>query len=173
MKKLKLPLTLEERMQLCVGEEVLLSGVIYTARDAAHQKMMKEGYPISLKDVVIYYVGPTPSKKNGVIGSAGPTTSSRMDWCTPRLLDAGVVATIGKGKRSKEVKEAIIRNKALYFIAIGGAGALLSARIKEMECIAYPELDSEAIYRLYIEDFPVFVGIDTQGNDIYEEDENE
>ena len=170
MKHYALPLSLKQRSELCAGEEILLSGVIYTARDAAHQKMMKEGYPFDIVDQAIYYVGPTPTREGNVIGSAGPTTSGRMDWCTPKLLDDGLAITIGKGKRSPEVKEAIKRNQALYLVAIGGAGALLSKSVKRASCIAYPELASEAVYCFEIEEFPVFVGIDTKGNDIYEEE---
>ena len=170
MRHYTLPLSLEQRRELRVGEEILLSGNIYTARDAAHQKMMKEGYPFDISGQAIYYVGPTPTKEGNVVGSAGPTTSGRMDWCTARFLDDGLAITIGKGRRSSEVKEAIKRNHALYFIAIGGAGALLSEKIKNVSCVAYPELASEAVYCFEVKDFPVFVGIDTEGNDIYEEE---
>jgi hydro-lyases, Fe-S type, tartrate/fumarate subfamily, beta region len=170
MKHYKLPLTREERRELRAGEEILLSGIIYTARDAAHQKMMKEGYPFDITNQTIYYVGPTPTRKGNIVGSAGPTTAGRMDWCTPQLYDDGLAITIGKGRRSIEVKEAIKRNQALYLITVGGAGALLSEKIKKVECVAYPELDSEAVYCFEVEEFPVFVGIDTTGRDIYEEE---
>ena len=170
MKRLHLPLTIEDRQTLEVGEEVLLSGIIYTARDAAHKKMREEGYPFDIQDQTIYYVGASPAKPDEVIGSAGPTTSGRMDVYTPQLLDDGLACMIGKGYRNQLVKEAIIRNQAIYFVAVGGVGALLSNRIKEAKCLAYPELESEAIYQLKVEEFPVFVGIDINGNDIYEEE---
>ncbi|MCF0114902.1 MAG: Fe-S-containing hydro-lyase [Erysipelotrichaceae bacterium] len=175
MKKLQLPLDETTRMSLRAGEVVYLTGVIYTARDAAHKKMKEtldrgEELPFDLKDQMIYYVGPTQAKPDQAIGSAGPTTAGRMDVYTPQLLDLGLKGMIGKGYRTPAVKEAIVRNKAVYFIAAGGAGALLSQCIKKAEMVAYPELLSEAIRRLEVVDFPVFVGIDTLGNDIYEED---
>ena len=175
MKKIQLPITLEEREALRAGEQVLLSGVIYTARDAAHKRMkelLNEGkeLPFDIRDQIIYYVGPTQTPPGKVFGSAGPTTATRMDVYTPQLLDLGLAGMIGKGKRSDAVKEAIIRNKAVYFAAIGGAGALLGMRVKKAETIAFEDLQSEAIRRLEVEDFPVFVCFDCQGNDLYAED---
>ena len=175
MKKIQLPMSLQERESLRAGEQVLLSGVIYTARDAAHKRMkelLNEGkeLPFDIKDQIIYYVGPTQTPPGKVFGSAGPTTATRMDVYTPQLLDLGMAGMIGKGKRSDAVKEAIIRNKAVYFAAIGGAGALLGLRVKKAETIAFEDLQSEAIRRLEVEDFPVFVCFDCQGNDLYSED---
>lgn len=174
VKHLKTPLNGKDIANLKTGEQVSLSGVIYTARDAAHKRMVEalekgEPLPIDIMGQVIYYVGPTPAKPGQVIGSAGPTTSSRMDAYTPRLLEAGLKGMIGKGKRSPEVKEAIKKHKAVYFAAAGGAGALLSKRIKKAEIVAYEDLGPEAIYRLEVEDFPVIVVNDIFGNDLYEE----
>ena len=144
------------------------------ARDAAHKRMMEvldEGkeLPINIKDCTIYYMGPSPARQGRPIGSAGPTTASRMDKYAPTLLDLGLKGMIGKGKRSQAVKDAIVRNKAVYFAAIGGAGALLSQRIKSSEVIAYDDLGTEAIRRLEVEDFPVIVVIDSEGTDLYEQ----
>ncbi|MCF0108626.1 MAG: Fe-S-containing hydro-lyase [Erysipelotrichaceae bacterium] len=175
MKRLTLPLDEETRKSLRAGEVVYLSGIIYTARDAAH-KMMKEALdkgeelPFDINGATIYYVGPTRARPGQAIGSAGPTTSGRMDVYTPQLLDLGLKGMIGKGYRTQAVKDAIVANKAIYFIAAGGAGALLSKCIVESTMVAYPELLSEAVRRLKVVDFPVFVGIDTLGNDIYEEE---
>lgn len=176
MKRLNLPLSKEERLSLKAGEAVLLSGEIYTARDAAHKKiheLIKDGkeLPFELNDAVIYYVGPTPAKENQVIGSAGPTTSGRMDPYTPELLDRGLKGMIGKGRRSEEVKEAMMRNQAVYFVAVGGAGALLSHAVVKREMVAFEELLAEAVTKLTVKDFPCFVGIDCEGNDIYDSDE--
>jgi len=176
MKKLKVPLSDTDIAGLKSGDHVLLTGIIYTARDAAHKRMVEaldrgEPLPIDIKGQVIYYVGPTPAKPGHVIGSAGPTTSSRMDAYTPRLLEAGLKGMIGKGKRSQEIKEAIKKHKAMYSAAAGGAGALLSKRIKRAEVVAYEDLGPEAIYRLEVEDFPVVVVNDIYGNDLYEEAE--
>jgi len=151
----------------------LLSGTIYTARDAAHKKLFEliqkgKKLPVVLEGRIIYYVGPTPARKGQVIGSAGPTTAGRMDKYTPALLDAGVKGMIGKGKRSKEVRDAIIKNKAIYFVTYGGAGAFLSKRIKSSKIIAYPELGTEAIREIEVEDFPVIVAIDSKGGVINE-----
>ena len=173
MKKITLPLKEEDILSLKAGDSVLLSGKIYTARDAAHKRIFetiqkKEDLPINIEGATIYYVGPTPEKEGEIIGSCGPTTSGRMDPYTPLLLDKGLKGMIGKGKRNQEVKEAIKKNKAIYFVAVGGAGAYLSKTIKKKEVIAYPELLSEAIVELTIEDFPCFVGIDAKGEDIYE-----
>lgn len=167
MRKLMLPLDEETRLSLKCGEEVRLSGYIYTARDAAHKRMMN-GIPFDIKDATIYYVGPSQSKPGEIYGSCGPTTASRMDDYTPYLLDQGLKCIIAKGKRNKEVKEALIRNKGIYFVTIGGLGAYLKKCVREVEAVAYEDLGTESIKRLYIEDFPVFVGIDTKGEDIYE-----
>ncbi|MBQ1467841.1 MAG: Fe-S-containing hydro-lyase [Solobacterium sp.] len=168
-----LPMDLETREKLRAGDEVYLTGVIYTARDAAHKRLHEmrergEEYPFEMKDAVIYYVGPTQPRPGHAVGSAGPTTSGRMDAYTPELLDDGLRGMIGKGRRSPEVIDAVIRNKAIYFVVVGGAGALLSNRIKKAEPVAFEDLLSEAIVKLTVEDFPCFVGIDTLGNDIYD-----
>jgi fumarate hydratase subunit beta len=174
MRRLTAPLGEEKIVNLKTGEQILLSGILYTARDAAHKRMVEaldkgEPLPFDIKGQVIYYVGPTPAKPGQVIGSAGPTTSSRMDAYTPRLLEAGLKGMIGKGKRSQGVVEAIKKYKAFYLAAAGGAGALLSKRIKKAEVVAYEDLGPEAIYRLEVEDFPVVVVNDIYGNDLYEE----
>ncbi len=171
-KHITLPIKDEDLENLKVGDAVLLSGTLYTARDAAHKRLVElmqdnKELPIDLNHASIYYVGPTPNKKGQVIGSAGPTTSSRMDAYTPLLLNHGLKVMIGKGRRSDAVKEAMIQNKAIYFVACGGAGALLSHTIIKSEVIAFDNLLSEAIRKLEIKDFPCFVGIDIQGNDIY------
>ena len=173
-KKLQMPLTAEMTKDLHAGDNVLLSGVIYTGRDAAHKRLcalLEEGkeLPVDLKDAVIYYVGPTPAKPGQVIGSAGPTTSYRMDAYAPALLDLGLKGMIGKGKRSPEVVEAMKRNGAVYFGAIGGCGALLSKCIKKAEVVAYDDLGAEAIRRLEVENLPVVVIIDSEGNNLYEQ----
>ena len=171
--KVKLPLTPEEARKLKSGDNCLLSGVIYTARDAAHKRLcelLAEGkeLPIDLKNAVIYYVGPTPAKEGMAIGSAGPTTSYRMDLYSPMLIAAGETGMIGKGKRSEEVVAAMKKYGAVYFGAIGGAGALLSHCVKKAEVVAYEDLGTEAVRRLEVEDFPVTVIIDSEGNDLYE-----
>lgn len=176
MKTIKLPLKDADIADLKAGEQVFLSGIIYTGRDAAHKRMTEtldkgEKLPIDISGQVIYYVGPTPARPGQVIGSAGPTTSSRMDIYTPKLLEAGLKGMIGKGKRSPEVKEAIKKHKAIYFAAAGGAGAILSKKIRKAEVVAYADLGPEAIYRLEVEDFPVIVINDIFGNDLYEEAE--
>ena len=158
--------------ELKAGDMVYLTGTIYTARDAAHARMDEaiknnEPLPFDLKGSAIYYMGPSPAREGRVIGSAGPTTSSRMDKYTPRLLDLGLIAMIGKGRRSDEVKEAIVRNGAVYFAAIGGAGALLSKSITASRIIAYDDLDTEAVRALTVKDFPCIVVIDSEGNDLY------
>ena len=168
-----LPLTREEARTIKSGEQLLLSGVIYTARDAAHKRLCElvekgEPLPFDVKNATIYYVGPTPAKPGQVIGSAGPTTSGRMDAMSPRLLDLGNKIMIGKGKRSEAVIEAIRACGAVYFGATGGCGALLSQCIKKAEVIAYPDLGPEAVRRLYVENFPVTVIIDSEGNNLYE-----
>ncbi len=167
------PLTTEKVEELVAGDYVYITGVIYTARDAAHKRMFEtvaEGkkIPIELENNVIYYLGPTPAREGQVIGSAGPTTSSRMDKYTPMLLERGLKGMIGKGKRNQSVINAMMRNKAVYFAAIGGAGALLSKKIKKSKIIAYEDLGTEAIRELYVEDFPVIVVIDSKGNNLYE-----
>ena len=171
--KVKLPLTPEEARKLKSGDSCLISGVIYTARDAAHKRLFEllaEGkeLPIDIKNAVIYYVGPSPAKEGMAIGSAGPTTSYRMDTYSPALIEAGETGMIGKGKRSEEVVSAMKKCGAVYFGAIGGAGALLSRCVKKAEVVAYDDLGAEAIRRLEVEDFPVTVIIDTEGNDLYE-----
>ncbi len=167
------PITEEVTKQLKAGDYVYLSGTIYTARDAAHKRMIealenKEALPIEIKDATIYYMGPSPAKEGQAIGSAGPTTAGRMDKYAPTLLDLGEKAMIGKGKRNKEVIEAIKRNKAVYFAAVGGAGALISKCIKKSEIICYEDLGAEAIRKLEVENFPMAVVIDAEGNDLYE-----
>ncbi len=163
------PFSKEEAATLKAGDYVYLSGTLYSARDAAHKRMFEsEGLPFDVEGNVIYYLGPTPAKEGQVIGSAGPTTSSRMDKYTPFLLDKGLAGMVGKGKRSKEVIDSIIKNGSIYFAAVGGAGALLSKCIKESEVIAYDDLGTEAIRRMKVEDFPVVVVIDSQGNNLYE-----
>lgn len=159
MKKLKFPIQKKDVLSLKAGEQVLISGRLYTARDAAHKK----GLPMDLKGQAIYYVGPTPARKGKVIGSAGPTTSSRMDKYTPALLKKGLAAMIGKGKRSPEVISAIIKNRAVYFAAVGGAGAYLSKRIVSSKVVAYPELGTEAVRQIEVKDFPAVVAIDPKG----------
>lgn len=166
------PLTSEVINDLRAGDRVLLNGIIYTGRDAAHKRLAEliekgQKLPMDIKDQVIYYVGPCPAKPGQVIGSAGPTTSGRMDAYAPLLMDHGLRGMIGKGLRSQEVVDSIIKNKALYFAAVGGAGALLAEAIKEAEVIAFPDLGAEAIYKLRVENFPVTVIIDSKGNDLY------
>lgn len=158
---------------LSVGDYVYLTGTIYTARDAAHQRMYQavqngKSIPFDINNSIIYYLGPTPEREGQVIGSAGPTTSSRMDKYTPLLLDLGLKGMIGKGIRSDDVISSIVKNKAVYFAAVGGAGALLSKKIKASKVIAYPDLGTEAIRELYVEDFPVIVVVDSKGDNLYE-----
>ena len=167
------PIDRETLKSLHAGDYVYISGTIYTARDAAHKRMIEtldEGreLPLDLKDNVIYYMGPSPAREGRLIGSAGPTTASRMDKYTPRLLDLGMGAMIGKGKRSQAVIDAIVRNGAVYFAAVGGAGAILSKCIKESEVIAYDDLGTEAIRKLTVENMPMIVVIDSEGNNLYE-----
>lgn len=173
-KKLNVPFTPEEARTLHAGEGVLLSGVIYTARDAAHKRLcelLAEGkdLPFDIKNATIYYVGPTPAREGRAIGSAGPTTSYRMDAYSPALIAAGETGMIGKGKRSPEVIEAMKNYGAVYFGAIGGAGALLSHCIKKAEIVAYEDLGAEALRRLEVENLPVTVVIDCNGNNLYEQ----
>ena len=171
--KITTPLTKDKVKTLKAGDYVLITGTIYTARDAAHLRMynaVNEGkeLPFDIKDQVVYYLGPTPAREGCVIGSAGPTTSTRMDKYTPTLLDMGMTGMIGKGKRSPEVIASMIKNTAVYFAAVGGAGALLSKCIKKCEVIAYDDLGTEAIRKLYVEDLPVITVIDSEGNNLYE-----
>lgn len=172
-KRITTPLTAEKVKGLKSGDMVLISGTIYTARDAAHKRLcqlLEEGkeLPFDVKDQIIYFVGPAPAKPGQAIGSAGPTTSYRMDAYSPALIRAGLKGMIGKGKRSDEVISAMHDNTAVYFGAIGGAGAVLAKSIKKAEVIAYPDLGAEAIRRLEVEDFPAFVIIDCEKNNLYE-----
>ncbi|WP_330573181.1 Fe-S-containing hydro-lyase [[Clostridium] hylemonae] len=172
-KHIAAPITKEVARTLRAGDYIYLTGTIYTARDAAHKRMdetlsRKEALPVDLNGQVIYYMGPSPAREGRPIGSAGPTTASRMDKYTPRLLDMGLGAMIGKGKRSKEVLDAVVRNESVYMAAVGGAGALLSKCIKKSEVVAYDDLGTEAIRKLTVEDFPVIVVADSAGNDLYE-----
>lgn len=172
-KKITTPITEEIAQELTAGDYVYLSGEIYVARDAAHKRMMEvldrgEALPIDIENATIYYMGPSPAREGRPIGSAGPTTASRMDKYAPTLLDLGQKAMIGKGKRTKEVLDAIVRNKAVYFAAVGGAGALLSKCIVESEVICYDDLGAEAIRKLKVQDFPVIVVEDCHGNNLYE-----
>lgn len=166
------PLTKEKVGNLHSGDYVYITGTIYSARDAAHLRMYNavsnnEKLPFNIQDQIIYYLGPTPAREGQVIGSAGPTTSSRMDKYTPTLLDMGMTGMIGKGKRSEEVINAMKKNKAVYFAAVGGAGALLSKCIKKSKVIAYDDLGTEAIREMYVENLPVIVVIDCEGNNMY------
>ena len=166
-KRIVVPLSNSSLLNLRAGDRVLLCGVIYTARDAVHKRMIKK-LPFDIKGQVIYYAGPTPAPPGRPIGSCGPTTSARMDVYTPLLLKLGLKGMIGKGSRSSEVIKAIRKYRAVYFVAIGGAGALLSKKIKSAKIIAYKDLGTEAIYKLEIKDFPVIVGIDSRGKNIFE-----
>ena len=172
MKHIRLPLTEADIAALQAGDEVLLSGPLYTARDAAHQRLcrcLQEGkpLPVELAGETIYYVGPSPAKPGAVIGSAGPTTSGRMDAMSPRLLDLGNKIMIGKGKRDAAVKEAVVRNGAVYLAALGGAGALMAQSVKTLEVIAWPDLGCEAVRRLTVEKMPLTVILDAHGGDLY------
>lgn len=172
-KHIKTPITEDTTKDLKAGDYVYITGTIYVARDAAHKRMTEalergEELPIDIRDAAIYYMGPSPARDGRPIGSAGPTTASRMDKYTPTLLDLGEKAMIGKGKRTKEVIEAIVRNHAVYFAAIGGAGALLSKCIKKSEIVCYADLGAEAIRKIEVEDFPVIVVVDSEGNNLYE-----
>ena len=174
--RLKTPLSERDVEKLKIGDRVWLNGVIYTGRDAAHRRLfdlLKEGkaLPFDVRGQIIYYVGPTPSKPGQVFGSAGPTTSYRMDAYSPALMEKGLRGMIGKGMRSEAVKEAMKKYKAVYFAATGGAGALLGKKVKKVEVIAYEDLGTEAIRRLEVEDLPVIVINDVRGNDLYIEGE--
>ncbi len=172
-KKIETPLTIDKVRDLNAGDIVLLSGEMFTARDAAHKRLVElvdknEKLPLELQDAIIYYVGPTPPKPGEVIGSAGPTTSYRMDSYTPKLLDLGLKGMIGKGLRGKEVIDSMIKNRCIYFGAIGGAAALMAKCIKKSELIAYEDLGAEAIRKLWVEDMPLVVVIDSHGNNLYQ-----
>lgn len=172
-KKLMLPLSGEDISELKTGDRVLLTGEIYTGRDAAHKRLIEtlekgENLPIKIKNEIIYYVGPSPEKDGDVIGSAGPTTSYRMDSYAPKLMNLGLRGSIGKGNRSKEVTDSIIKNNGIYFGAIGGAAALISKTIKKSKIVAYEDLGTEAIRKLYVKNFPAIVVIDSKGNNLYE-----
>ncbi len=172
-KYIQTPITENVTQNLKAGDYVYITGTIYVARDAAHKRMIEalekgEDLPIDIKDATIYYMGPSPAREGRVIGSAGPTTASRMDKYAPTLLNLGEKAMIGKGKRTQAVKDAIMKNKAVYFAAVGGAGALLSKCIKESEIVCYEDLGAEAIRKLKVENFPAIVVIDCEGNDLYE-----
>jgi len=167
------PITEDTVQSLHAGDYVMISGTIYVARDAAHKRMDEalnagEPLPFDIKNNIIYYMGPSPAREGRVIGSAGPTTASRMDKYTPRLLDLGLRGMIGKGKRSQAVIDGIVKNKAVYFAAVGGAGALLSKAITASEVIAYDDLGAEAVRKLTVENFPAIVVIDSEGNNLYE-----
>ena len=172
-KHITTPITEEVTKDLKSGDYVYITGTIYVARDAAHKRMIDalqrgEELPIDIKDSTIYYMGPSPAREGRPIGSAGPTTASRMDKYAPQLLDLGLLGMIGKGRRSSAVKEAVVRNGAVYFAAVGGAGALLSKSIREAEIVAYEDLGTEAIRKLTVEEFPVIVCMDSEGTDLYE-----
>ena len=176
--EIKLPLTKEKAAALKCGDAILLTGTVYTMRDATHKRLAEqiqsgEKPPFELEGAVVYYMGPSPAKPGQVIGAAGPTTSGRMDAYTPELLRRGLRGMIGKGARSAEVVEAMKENGAVYFGAIGGAGALLASKIKQSEVAAYEDLGAEAIYRLEVEAFPVTVIIDSEGNNLYEKGREE
>lgn len=172
-KQLQTPLTKEKVKTLHAGDYVYISGTIYSARDAAHKRLTEtlergEALPLPLENEIIYYLGPTPARPGQVIGSAGPTTSSRMDKYAPRLLSLGQTGMIGKGRRSDAVISSMKENCAVYFAAVGGAGALLSKCIKKAEVLTYEDLGAEAIYKLEVENFPVIVVIDCEGNNLYD-----
>lgn len=172
-REIQAPIDKETAETLCAGDYVKITGTIYTARDAAHKRMSEalekgEKLPMDIKGATIYYLGPTPAREGRVIGSAGPTTSSRMDKYAPQLLNLGMIGMIGKGKRTKEVADAIVRNGGVYFAAVGGAGALLSKCIQASEVVAYEDLGTEAIRKLTVKDFPVIVVMDSKGGNLYE-----
>lgn len=175
---IRTPITEDITESLKAGDYVYITGEMYVARDAAHQRMIEalkkgENLPINIEDSTIYYMGPSPAREGRTIGSAGPTTATRMDKYTPLLLDLGQKAMIGKGRRSQEVIDAIIRNKAVYFAAVGGAGALLSKCIKKSKIVCYDDLGAEAILQIDVENFPVIVVIDSDGNNLYDESNKE
>lgn len=169
---IKLPLSIKDVEKIKAGDKVYLTGYMYTARDSAHKRMVEDiknnkKLPFKLENETIYYMGPCPAKPGEIIGSAGPTTSFRMDKYTPKLLEMGLIGMIGKGSRGEEVRQSIEKNKAIYFGATGGTGALLASKIKSVEVIAYEDLGTEAIRKIYVENFPVTVIIDSNGKDIY------
>ena len=171
--RLTTPVTREELAPLRAGDTALLSGTVYTARDAAHKRLMElldkgEDLPFPMEGSALYYVGPTPERPGEVIGSAGPTTSGRMDAYSPRLLDLGQAIMIGKGARNQAVKEAVVRNGAVYLAALGGAGALMAASVKELEVICWEDLGCEAVRRLKVENMPLTVVLDAHGGDLYQ-----
>ena len=170
-RRINLPLTPEIIQSLKAGDEVLLNGYVYTARDQTHLRLTEDikrkKLPFDLRGQAVYYAGPTPTPPGKIIGSCGPTTSGRMDTFTPALLRAGIRAMIGKGRRSEEVRQAIKRHKAVYFLTIAGAGAYLSKKITEAKPVLYRDLGAEAVYRLKVKDFPAIVGIDSKGKSIY------
>lgn len=173
IKNLTTPLTFEQVKDLKAGDQVTITGVIYSARDAAHKNMVdalkeEQPLPIDIKDQVIYYAGPSPAKPGKVIGSCGPTTSGRMDAYSPTMMEQGLRGMIGKGPRSKEVIESMKKNGAVYFAAIGGAAALIADTIKKVDIVAYPDLGPEAIRRMEVDNYPCIVAIDCEGNDLYE-----
>lgn len=170
---IKAPIDKETARSLQAGDYVKITGTIYTARDAAHKRLYEalergEELPIDIKGATIYYMGPSPAREGRPIGSAGPTTSSRMDKYAPKLLDLGMIGMIGKGKRSKAVLDAVVKNEGVYFAAVGGAGAIISKKILKSEIVAYEDLGTEAIRKLEVEDFPVIVVADCHGNNLYE-----
>jgi fumarate hydratase subunit beta len=182
LKQINIPFEYDEALngslQLAAGDRVELTGFLYTARDAAHKRMYEallagESLPFDIAGQVIYYVGPTPPKPGHIIGSAGPTTSGRMDKYAPALIERGLKGMIGKGKRSSEVRVAMLQHKAYYFAAVGGAAALIAKTIRSSEMVAYPELGTEAIYRLFVEKFPCIVINDLDGRDLYQEGEDQ
>lgn len=173
IKNLTTPLTFEQVKDLKAGDQVTITGVIYSARDAAHKNMVdalkeENPLPIDIKDQVIYYAGPSPAKPGKVIGSCGPTTSGRMDAYSPTMMEQGLRGMIGKGPRSKDVIESMKQNGAVYFAAIGGAAALIADTIKKVDIVAYPDLGPEAIRRMEVASYPCIVAIDCEGNDLYE-----
>jgi len=173
IKKLQTPLTYEQIKDLKAGDQVSITGVIYSARDAAHKNMVdalnaNQPLPIDVEGQIIYYAGPTPAKPGRVIGSCGPTTSGRMDAYSPQMMEQGLKGMIGKGSRSKEVIESMKKNKAVYFAAIGGAAALIADTIKKVDIVAYEDLGPEAIRRMEVVEYPCIVAIDSEGNDLYE-----
>ena len=173
MKRITLPMTKEQRESLRAGDSVLLSGTIYTARDCAHKRIFalldeEKELPFPLRDAFIYYAGPCPAPEGKACGSCGPTTSARMNSFAPRLLDLGLSGMIGKGEMSEEVRAALKRNKAVYFAAIGGAGATYGNAVKRAECVAFPDLLSEAVHKMEVEEFPLVVAIDSEGGSIYD-----
>lgn len=173
MKRITLPMTKEQKESLRAGDSVLLSGTIYTARDCAHKRIFalldeEKELPFPLRDAFIYYAGPCPAPEGKACGSCGPTTSARMNSFAPRLLDLGLPGMIGKGEMSEDVRAALKRNKAVYFAAIGGAGATYGNAVKRAECVAFPDLLSEAVYKMEVEEFPLVVAIDSEGGSIYD-----